>query len=281
MCKSDHKYFLGLFILLFSTLVWAYEDEDEEESEGGEGEEAVSEEAGEAEGEAVAEAVADEGLSIIPEGTLAEKGKRIIELNRCFVCHEIEGVSELLPVSSRKDEPTNEFEKLLNDVRCMTCHNIQGNGGTFAPELTHEGSKLKGSWIKGFIESPDIIRPLLKQMPKFNLSKEEAELAVEFIETVLISDEVQTLDITPDEAEVAKGKEIFYAKGCQTCHTVGSEGGVVGPSLNQAGTRLEPGFIMFHVKDPQKANPGAVEPNFGLSDEEATSITHFLMTLQD
>ena len=53
-------------------------------------------------------------------------------------------LSELLPVGSEKNEPTNEFEKLLNDVECMTCYNLQGNGGTFAPELTHEGSKLKG-----------------------------------------------------------------------------------------------------------------------------------------
>lgn len=215
---------------------------------------------------------------------LIEKGKQIITFRRCFVCHDIEGFEDLLPPQKAIPENTGKFakfNKLLNEIRCLTCHRIKGIGGHFAPDLSRAGSKLRQEWELDFLQRPNPVRPLLKQMPKFNLSQEEAELAVEFIETVLVSDEVATLNITPDDAEVEKGKEIFYAKGCNTCHTVGSAGGVVGPSLNQAGTRLEPGFIMFHIKDPQKANPGAVEPNFGLSDEEATSITHFLMTLRD
>ena len=167
------------------------EDDEDEDEEDGNGEDAETVEAVEAEAVEV-----EEKSSIIPDGTLAERGKRIIELNRCFVCHEIEGISELLPVKA-EIEPTNEFEKLLNDIKCMTCHNIQGNGGTFAPELTHEGSKLKGTWIKGFIEKPDIVRPLLKQMPKFNLTSEEAQTGADFVEEYFVSDEID-LDTLAD-----------------------------------------------------------------------------------
>jgi len=227
-----------------------------------------------------AEEDTEDKSSIIPEGTLVEKGKRIIELNRCFICHEIEGVSELLPVRSEKSEPTNEFEKLLNDIRCMTCHNVQGNGGTFAPELTHEGSKLKRSWIKGFVETPDIIRPLLQQMPKFNLTSEEAETAANFVEEFFVSGEFlldKFADIKSTEEEISKGKELYEAKGCKTCHTI-EGGGVVGPNLKRVGDRLENGFIFFHLKDPHHETPDAVEPNYNLTDEEATAITHFLMS---
>ena len=257
------------------------EDEDEDEEGNGEEETANEEETGEAE---VTE-VADEGSSIIPEGTLAERGKRIIELNRCFVCHEIEGVSELLPVHSQqsKSETTNEFEKLLNDVKCMTCHNIQGHGGSFAPELTHEGSKLKGEWIKGFIEKPDIIRPLLKQMPKFNLTSDEAQKGADFVEEYFVTDEIDLdsfANVEPTNNEINHGKELYDAKGCKTCHTI-QEGGIVGPNLKRVGDRMENGFIFFHLKDPHHETPDAVEPDYNLSDEEATALTHYLMSCID
>ncbi len=219
------------------------------------------------------------------DSALVEKGKKIITFRRCFVCHDIEGIQDLLPPQQplpKNNSKFAKFEKLLNEIRCLTCHRMKGIGGHFAPDLSRAGSKLNAEWELDFLQRPNPVRPLLKQMPKFNLTKEEAELAVEFIETVLTDDEVPDLgDLKPDDTEVAKGKELFDTKGCLTCHTVGLNGGVVGPNLNQAGTRLEPGFILFHVKDPQKANPGAVEPNFGLTDEEAMSITHYLLTMQD
>ncbi len=255
------------------------EDDEDEEDESGEEETVATDEVSGGEGVEEKAEVEDKS-SIIPEGTLAEKGKRIIELNRCFICHEIEGISELLPVSSEKSEPTNDFEKLLNDIKCMTCHNIQGNGGTFAPELTHEGSKLKGSWIKGFVETPDIIRPLLKQMPKFNLTSEEAETAADFVEEFFISEEIpldKFADVEPAEEWISKGKYLYDARGCKTCHTI-SAGGIVGPNLKRVGDRLENGFIFFHLKDPHHETPDAVEPNYNLTDEEATALTHFLMS---
>jgi mono/diheme cytochrome c family protein len=253
------------------------DDDDEDEEEDGGSEVAKTVEADEPEAVEV-----DEKSSIIPDGSLVEQGKRIIELNRCFVCHEIEGISELLPVKV-EIEPTNEFGKLLNDIRCMTCHNIQGHGGPFAPELTHEGSKLKGTWIKGFIEKPDIVRPLLKQMPKFNLTSDEAQTGADFVEEYFVSDEIDldTLaDVTPTEEQINKGKEIYDAKGCKTCHTI-SSGGIVGPNMKRVGDRLENGFIFFHLKDPHHETPDAIEPNYNLSDEEATALTHYLMSCKD
>ncbi len=221
--------------------------------------------------------------SLIPEGSMVEKGKRIIELNRCFVCHEIEGVSDLLPVKEPVEETEGTFAHLLNDIRCMTCHNIQGEGGSFAPELTHEGSKLKRTWIKGFLQKPDIIRPLLKQMPKFNITENEAEKAVEFIEEYFVNDDIPVdkyVESQPTDDEIAKGKEFYDLKGCRSCHAI-KEGGIVGPTLKRVGDRLENGFIFHHLKNPHLEVPDGVEPNFQLSNDEATALTHFLMSCKD
>ncbi len=259
---------------------WDFIPEEEEDEEEEEEVERENEKTSEHEASENAEVEEITKSSIIPEGSLAEKGKRIIELSRCFICHEIEGVSDLLTIAERDDKPAEGFEGLLNDIKCMTCHNIQGKGGTFAPELTHEGSKLKESWIRDFLQTPDIIRPLLKQMPKFNLTAEEAETAMKFIEEYFVSDEIplaKFADVEPTEEEIGKGKELYDAKGCRSCHTM-AEGGVVGPTLKRVGDRLENGYIFTHLKDPYREMPDAVEPNYTLTDEEAIAITHYLMS---
>lgn len=243
-----------------------YDDEEESESI-----ESVNEEP---------EIETPDETSTIIQGSLVEKGKKIIELKRCILCHDIEGIPELLPISEKEDKSKEGFEKLLNDIMCLSCHKIQGKGNAFAPDLTHEGSKLKESWIKSFLQNPDIIRPLLKQMPRFNMSTEEAETTVKFVEEHFISKKIpveEYVDVEPTEEEINKGKELYDAKGCRSCHAI-SDGGVVGPSLKNVGDRLENGFIFYHLKDPHLEIPDAVEPNYNLTDEEAKAITHFLMS---
>jgi cbb3-type cytochrome oxidase cytochrome c subunit len=172
-------------------------------------------------------------------------------------------------------------KKRINQKKVsLTCHKIQDKGSAFAPDLTHEGSKFKETWIKSFLQSPDIIRPLLKQMPRFNMSAEEAETTVKFVEKYFINKKIpveEYTDAEPTEEEINKGKELYDAKGCRSCHAIG-DGGVVGPSLKNVGDRLENGFIFYHLKDPHLEIPDAVEPNYNLTDEEAKAITHFLMS---
>ena len=115
------------------------------------------------------------------DAALIEKGKDVVEKARCFVCHDIKGISELMPVVERKRDGLAGFEKLLYEIRCLTCHRIQDKGGTYAPNLTFAGSKIKMNWENEFLLSPDIIRPLSQQMPKFNLNENEAKTATEYI----------------------------------------------------------------------------------------------------
>ncbi|MEK6559321.1 MAG: cytochrome c, partial [Planctomycetota bacterium] len=73
------------------------------------------------------------------------------------------------------------------------------------------------------------------------------------------------------------GEKLFYEKGCNTCHAEGTKGGgVVGPNLQTVGDRLQPAYLLFHLRNPQQVNPQAVEPNFGFSDEELKSLVGFL-----
>lgn len=212
---------------------------------------------------------------------LIEKGKRVITLSRCVVCHDIDGIDEVFPVAEEEKVPTEGFAKLVYKARCLTCHNIRGEGGTYAPELTFAGSKLTREWIVDFLERPDIIRPIRQQMPRFYLTEEEAKIAANYIKKNFVSKEISTdlfKETKGDEERIEKGKKFFYDYGCNACHAAGSLGGVIGPNFGRVGDRLEPGYIYSHLKDPQHAGLDTAEPRYNLTDEEITNLVHFLLT---
>jgi len=219
--------------------------------------------------------------SIKGDNALIFKGKTIIEKARCFVCHDIKGLSELMPVVENKREGLEGFEKVLYDIRCLTCHTIRKKGGTYAPNLTEAGTKMKMDWEKEFLKAPDIIRPLSQQMPKFNLSEDDASLATGFMEKYLLNKQLPS-DVFVNEKPTAEiveaGKNLFYSKGCNACHADGVKGGgVVGPNLGTVGDRLQPAYMFHHLKNPTAVNPRAIEPNYGFSDQDIKMLVGFLV----
>lgn len=248
-------------------------------------EEKEDEEEGEAKEQKVAEPEAQiltekEFNEIKKDTALVEKGKEVVERARCFVCHDIKGYSELMPVVEHKRDGLAGFDKLLYEIRCLSCHRIQNKGGTYAPNLTIAGSKIHMKWEKDFLQSPDIIRPLSQQMPKFNLTEDDAQAAVEYLEKNLHTTtplENPFEGGAPSAEIVAAGEKLFYEKGCQTCHAEGTKGGgVVGPNLGTVGDRLQTAYMHYHLRNPQQVNPLFVEPNFGLSDDELKALVGFL-----
>jgi putative heme-binding domain-containing protein len=50
--------------------------------------------------------------------------------------------------------------------------------------------------------------------------------------------------------DLVKGKAMYAAVLCQSCHTIQGEGGIVGPDLTQLGTRFSPKDILVATIDP-------------------------------
>ncbi len=210
------------------------------------------------------------------------RGRKLIELARCVVCHDIEGISEVLtPPEPQPTPPTGDFESLAYDLRCLSCHAIEQRGGTYAPDLTGEGSRLKEEWIAQFVESPDMVRPLSQQMPKFNLTADEAKIIASYLSTsrrdARIPQDIPGGTVSAEEIE--RGREIFQTKGCLSCHTTGEGvGGVVGPDLTFVADRMIPGAIWFHITSPHAINPYTAEPDYGLSEDEARGLAAYMTT---
>lgn len=217
---------------------------------------------------------------VLEEPIRAAHGKRQIERSRCVLCHDIGGIAELIRAPEPEPPPLpGSFDFLAYDLRCLTCHSIEGRGGTYAPDLTGEGSRLRESWIAEFVESPDMIRPLSQQMPKLNLTGAEANTIGRYMAGDRLDPEIpQEIPGGPVRSEeIQQGREAFTTRGCRSCHSVKEEpGGGVGPDLRNVGDRLRPGYIWYHLKSPHKVNPYSPEPDLGLSDEEARALAAYL-----
>jgi len=181
-------------------------------------------------------------------------------------------------------QPAGRAGQLMTDMRCFSCHTINGRGGDMAPDLTWEGSSVQRDWLVNFLKRPNTIRPaLIRRMPKFNLSDEEANVLADYIMTVY-----QTPTFDRDQMDASKvsaadaghGKDLYYGKyACNSCHILDpiKDKGYLGPTLTQVGLRLNAAWIFHWLKNAQALRPGTMELNWNMSDDDARAITAFLM----
>ena len=91
--------------------------------------------------------------------------------------------------------------------------------------------------------------------------------------------QVDAKPFTPED--VALGKQLYEVKyQCQSCHTIGSAGGYVGPNLNNAGNWLTPAWMEAWLRNPQALVPGTIEPRRAFTDDEIHALTAYLLTLR-
>ncbi|MBI4612340.1 MAG: cytochrome c [Planctomycetes bacterium] len=221
--------------------------------------------------------------SILEEPQRAARGRRIVETSRCIVCHDVEGVPDLYELPSPDaTEPVDPLAKIVWDRRCLTCHRVSGRGGTYAPDLTAEGSRLQEEWIARFVQEPgkEAVRNLVLQMPRLGISEEEARAVASYMARFRVDPESPVAipggPLTTEDS--AEGREVFQRRGCVACHAPpGATGGIVGPDLGKVPVRLRPGHVWRHLLDPHASNPYSPEPAHDLTPEEARHLAAYLL----
>lgn len=182
-------------------------------------------------------------------------------------------------------QPDGDMGQLYHRYKCYQCHMFNGYGGTLAPDLSFEGSRSQREWLVDFLKNPQTLRPTLTvRMPHFNMSEKDANTIADYLSSMLQSPNVH-LDATSEKrltSEMAEhGKQLFEEKyKCQSCHTIGSSGGYVGPSLNNAGNWLTAAWIEAWLDNPQALVPGTIEPRQSFTGDEKRDLTAYLMTLK-
>lgn len=182
-------------------------------------------------------------------------------------------------------EPAGKAGVLMAQLKCLSCHRINGHGGTMAPDLSWEGSAVQRQWLYNFLKNPNTLRPaLIRRMPKFNLTDDEATELTDYIMTAYQTpafdrDSMPLTGYPP--ALVEQGRQLYYSKyACQSCHILNTQQdkGYIGPTLTHVGSRLNAAWIYSWLKNPQALRPGTIEPNQNISDEDARALTAFLMS---
>jgi len=85
-------------------------------------------------------------------------------------------------------------------------------------------------------------------------------------------------------ASALPGKAVYDAQGCARCHSIGGQGGRMGPDLTRVGA--EPGhtaeWIIEHIKNPQAHKPGSRMPSFAgkINDQDLQALGAYLAGLK-
>jgi len=144
--------------------------------------------------------------------------------------------------------------KTLFGRKCAICHSLGGEGGTVGPALDHTGDRYDWADLKELLRVPPA------GMPPFVGSDDEREAIGAFL---FSGGEVAT---------TGAGGSIFQQK-CAICHSLGGEGGVVGPALDDIGAKHDAAALEGIL-----LKPAAGMPPFGGSDAERKATVDFLLS---
>jgi mono/diheme cytochrome c family protein len=198
------------------------------------------------------------------------------------------GRSESVPSSYHLQKQTVSIPPLAGKIgriftryKCLSCHHLGGQGGQLAPDLTYEGSKVQKNWLKSYLGKPYAIRPyLVERMPRFNMTTQEADIVAEYVELVLLNNQIDEIPLAKT-GDTDIGRRLYFDKYvCQSCHSINGEGGYYGPALENVANRLKPTWLSSRLVNAHLYEPSAREPTLFIPDGERKNILAYLSTLK-
>lgn len=136
------------------------------------------------------------------------------------------GAAGLDPEKELLPENPLEGREIFVQKGCVVCHSVYGSGGTLGPDLAVAAGGKHFLQLAGLLwnHTPRMMEVLQKK------GKEWPELKPD--EMTHIFAYLYSLNYFEPAGDFSTGREIFYEKKCVFCHTVGNEGGAVGPRLD-------------------------------------------------
>ena len=222
---------------------------------------------------------------------------------------EIEGLDAFL-LSQRAGAPldaagvdwkqanTDNGRALFGELRCVSCHMVNGRGGDMGPELTHIGDKVRRDWLFSFLKDPHRDQPDTLMLQYRLTDAQLRDL------TAFLLEEYGTAGRAPEQAPasyqdpqaVAAGRAAFIRRGCASCHRLEGvpDQGRIGPSLTGVADRdpdqlpyganvvrhTTDNYIFLKVLRPNSLGQPSLMPTFDFQPVEAARITLALASLR-
>lgn len=198
-----------------------------------------------------------------------------------------------IPRQTNEDKLTEEVirgKEIWEDNNCMGCHTLFGEGAYYAPELTKVIERRGKPWLRIFLKDPEAMFPGERKMPNYNFTDEEIEEVLAFFEWCGNVDlngfpakpplgRVAAPVVTTGKSHLEKPE--MFKTICAACHTVGGEGGKVGPALDTIGKKMKAEDLKKWIDDPQKIKPGTAMPKIPMTPEQLEEMVKYLMSLSE
>lgn len=196
-------------------------------------------------------------------------------------------------------------------AQCASCHAIErpnyealGRDERVtrkAPPLYFAGNKYREQWLLTFLQTPStlyaagyfpdhrLIESDEGDLPNesaltshINLSEKDAKEVAAYLMALRPFDELVAND-SYSEGKLAKrmGTMDFRKfKGCDACHQDAADnGGLSGPRLYDAWSRLQPKYIASFLKDPLQWDPNTLMPVPQMNEQAAHKLVDYLKVL--
>lgn len=208
------------------------------------------------------------------------------------------GVFLWLTVDTMRQVPARSNEAALTDQvargkeiwdrnNCMGCHTILGEGAYYAPELTKVVERRGEEWLKVFLRDPEAMFPGQRRMQNYGFSDADLDALIAYFTWIggidtngfpPDPDLAPVLASTSAPAVAATGpRPTIFDQICTACHSLGGQGGSVGPALDGVGGRYTHEDLRTWLADPKAIKPGTAMPDLDLSETQLDDLTTFLM----
>ncbi|GMV39865.1 MAG: hypothetical protein AMXMBFR64_15810 [Myxococcales bacterium] len=179
----------------------------------------------------------------------------------CGSCH-----GDARPASS---QTIARGEALFAQADCYACHKVDGKGRGTGPDLSGVGARAyvhdwnarhaalaatgaNGPWKDSFRPVP------LDQVAAIDA----------------------WLDTRIKAPRLMAAQTLVHDLGCLGCHKVRGTGGDDGPELSESWRTRTPEWLTEHFISPQALVPGSLMPDFGLSRDQASLLTTWVLSLR-
>ena len=197
-----------------------------------------------------------------------------------------------------KKADTARGRALFGELRCVSCHAVNGRGGTMGPELTRIGDKVQRNWLFSYLKDPHRVQPGTPML-QYGLDENQVrDLTAFLLEEYRSADAGLEPPGTTYEAPrlLAAGRAVFERRGCASCHRLAAikDPGRVGPSLAGIGDRdpdelpygsnvvrhATDNYIFLKVLLPDTLGQPSSMPTFTFTPADAAKIALALSSIR-